>query len=486
MSLPEIHDNFTPRHSLYGWLQPRRALQKDGSWTIISSKEKPTFVKITKIDEYCLDRSRSYRGHWIAAQGVLYWLQEPHDSQKLLHLHFRAQLAVLSNLLDLVFTEKNGAAYAKMTVSQVHQALPGAFDKDLLAYYALDIHAHLIEARCSLQDTCKFLKSIASMKKPRIRAALLRPQAIIQLAEEAEKRSKQYSWGEFIGGNGVANLVGTRSDVATADNVTMLAESPHKPSTIRSFGHDNLSETDDQQTELGDDAETSEKSADTGKRQARKINGICSSTSQSGHVRRRPHPCLASKAGEYLIHGQEQKKKKKGSISDLKKEVQEAKKEKYRGGNHENESEQCKKQAKSNIPQNALVIELQDSNSEGNPGDTTMDKRIKYAQNSSASKPIAVIDLQDSDDGEDEQTSLRSPVRRQLKRKSSSPETTANPQTASKKTKPNISPETECSEMNSDQFVYSEAAMKKAVVGFVERQMRSSRRIISMISKQFL
>ena len=131
----------------------------------------------------------------------LYWLQEPDTSgspsQEDLHLTYRAQLGVLSNLMDFCFTLQNGGTNASQSIAAVHNELTKAldhepFDKDLLAQYKFPILQHLVDSHVALTDKCHFIKTLKTLRPK----GEIDPDAIIKSTVAAEARSQQYPWGE--------------------------------------------------------------------------------------------------------------------------------------------------------------------------------------------------------------------------------------------------------------------------------------------------
>jgi len=121
-------------------------------------------------------------------------------SQQDLHVEWRAALALLSNLLDLVFTdERTAAVYASSTMVKTHKALTDQrgyepFDKELLVHLRKLVKPHLLEAHPALLQDCKFLRSLMTYKPPKLDS--LTPERILESIAVAEARSQIHPWGE--------------------------------------------------------------------------------------------------------------------------------------------------------------------------------------------------------------------------------------------------------------------------------------------------
>lgn len=204
-------------------------------------------LALTEANSYVsVDRSKRYRGFWIiitssnsggSGGGNCYWLHEPDESihpgaqksQADVHFDHIAWLAVLSNLMDAVFTLNGGSAWANESVTDVYERLqttttttaaahnnsssnndnnkqqqhpPPPFDKDLLIQYKDKIYPHLLHSQLYLTEKCKFLQSLKSIKPPPKKAACNRQKKthaqIQESTNAALQRSQQYPWGEPI------------------------------------------------------------------------------------------------------------------------------------------------------------------------------------------------------------------------------------------------------------------------------------------------
>ena len=148
----------------------------------------PIRLHLTAADFVSVDRSKRYRGFWIilangGSNASCYWLHDPDESihagatrsQAEVHFDHVAWLAVLSNLVDAVFTLNGGAAWANESVMDVYERLssaaapnnnkqqsPPPFDKDLLVQYKDQIYPHLLNSQLYLTAGCKFMKSLKS------------------------------------------------------------------------------------------------------------------------------------------------------------------------------------------------------------------------------------------------------------------------------------------------------------------------------------
>lgn len=224
---------------LYGYVQPRRLNPQTTTTTstnrntnnnnedtnhnnnnvLFETTLGPLFVEIGPLEHCCIDRSPTLRGYWVycppnesntaEAGAAWYRLLEPHPRQVPYHLKARAQLAIVSNLVDYVFPPQENctqaAEYAQQTVAQVFEATRDqgkqgwiAFDKTLLMHYAKTLYIHLLGAHSSLTEDCKFLQSLWSAKI-KCKKLRLSPSDILQATIAAEERSNQTLWGEKTG-----------------------------------------------------------------------------------------------------------------------------------------------------------------------------------------------------------------------------------------------------------------------------------------------
>jgi hypothetical protein len=214
-----------------GWLQPLRSSSASSSkQEQPQPQEKAIFVELTEMEYCCVDRGKLYRGYWIRTPEALYWLRQPDTatgtcsstatdmpSQEQVHLPARAQLAVLSNVLDHVLLRPDAAQWAKRTVTQVHKEWNPAqhadadsngnanepFNKALLAKYKVFVGQHLLDPGSRIPFhpayTAKsaFIKSLKVMSSSsKAAAAVVTPAQLLAWTVESEAASQQYPWGE--------------------------------------------------------------------------------------------------------------------------------------------------------------------------------------------------------------------------------------------------------------------------------------------------
>lgn len=214
-----------------GWLQPQQRTSSS------QQQQQAIFVELTEM-EYCsVDRSKLYRGYWIHTPQSLYWLRQPDTatgfssseelplrSQEQVHLAARAQLAVLSNVLDNVLLRPKAANLASKTVSQVHKEWTSAqlgldadinihdidinikepFNKMLLAKFKAFVGQHLIDPASMIPFhpayTAKsaFIKSLKASRAPTGGSSSvgLADTQLLAWTEQSEAASQQYPWGE--------------------------------------------------------------------------------------------------------------------------------------------------------------------------------------------------------------------------------------------------------------------------------------------------
>jgi hypothetical protein len=194
--------------SIAGWLQPSTSASKStASRNLSSTAPEPIFVTLDAAEYLAFDRTRRYRGYWVGTADALYWLQQPETmrwngalSQQDLQMEWRAALALLSNLLDLVFTDEcTAAVYARSTMLDTYKALTDQcgdepFDKELLVHLRKLVKPHLIGAYPVLSGNCKFLKSLMAAKPSK--SGSLTPERILESIAVAEARSQIHPWGE--------------------------------------------------------------------------------------------------------------------------------------------------------------------------------------------------------------------------------------------------------------------------------------------------
>jgi hypothetical protein len=225
-----------------GWLQPLRSSSSSGSepeQQQSQPQQEAIFVELTEMEFCSFDRSKLYRGYWIHTQEALYWLRQPDTatstcastdiatspeqvlSQEQVHLPARAQLAVLSTVLDHVILRPDASIWAKKTVTQVHKEWKPAqhadedsnvnfnvnvnepFNKGLLAKYKAFVVQHLLDPGSRIPFhpayTAKsaFIKSLKVMSNSSKSAvAVVTPAQLLAWTLESEAASQQYPWGE--------------------------------------------------------------------------------------------------------------------------------------------------------------------------------------------------------------------------------------------------------------------------------------------------
>jgi hypothetical protein len=220
-----------------GWLQPLRSSSSGSKQEQIQPPQEAIFVELTEMEFCSFDRSKLYRGYWIHTPEALYWLRQPDTatgtctdiansispeqllSQEQVHLPARAQLAVLSNVLDHVILRPDAVQWAKMTVTQVHKEwnsdehanadadsnvnVNEPFNKVLLAKYKAFVGQHLLDPGSRIPFhpayTAKsaFIKSLKVMNNSsKTAAAVVTPAQLLAWTEESEGASQQYPWGE--------------------------------------------------------------------------------------------------------------------------------------------------------------------------------------------------------------------------------------------------------------------------------------------------
>jgi hypothetical protein len=187
-----------------GWLKPAS-----------SGLQEPISIELTAMEYFSVDRSKRYRGYWLHTRSALYWLQQPNKtkpgpgmrSQVQVHLAARAQLDVLSNVIDNVLWVADAAQWATKTVVQAHKeiaAMTGKepFNKLLLTKYKTFVVQHLIDAM-SLQPfhpafthKSAFVKSLKATKSK----TTFRDAELLELTLQAEVISHQTPWGEWLTG----------------------------------------------------------------------------------------------------------------------------------------------------------------------------------------------------------------------------------------------------------------------------------------------
>jgi hypothetical protein len=222
-----------------GWLQPLRSSSSSSCASKQEQDQPPQeaiFVELTEMEFCSFDRSKLYRGYWIHTPEALYWLRQPDaatgsctdianntvpeqlPSQEQVHLPARAQLAVLSNVLDHVILRPDAVQWAKKTVTQVHKEWNAAqhadadsnvnvmepFNKVLLAKYKAFVGQHLLDPGSRIPFhpayTAKstFIKSLKVMGANSSKAgtAAVTPAQLLAWTVELEVASQQYPWGE--------------------------------------------------------------------------------------------------------------------------------------------------------------------------------------------------------------------------------------------------------------------------------------------------
>jgi hypothetical protein len=238
-----------------GWLQPLRSSsssskQEQEQPSLPKPQQEAIFVELTEMEFCSFDRSKLYRGYWIHTPEALYWLRQPDTatgtctstgiiatdttvpeqlpSQEQVHLPARAQLAVLSNVLDHVILRPEAGMWAKKTVTQVHKEWNSArhadansncsvnvnvsvkepFNKVLLAKYKVFVGQHLLDpgsripfhpaytAKSTFIKSLKVVGANANASSKAAVAAGVTPAQLLAWTVESEASSQQYPWGE--------------------------------------------------------------------------------------------------------------------------------------------------------------------------------------------------------------------------------------------------------------------------------------------------
>ena len=227
------------------------------------AKQAPVVVELDELEFYTIDQSREYRGYWVIAERAKYWLQQPCtnkiclprctvrvgkriedqaleeielSSQEQLHLFHRAQMGLLSNLIDLFKPDDNVDTfyshslhkhtpaqimelweyYSKRVKERGEKSLPALpplhehpFDLGLLLSSNF-LNPHIQNIHPGLSDS-NFFMALRSIKSREQQFSFLRTKreeiSLRLSAEEAEHRSQQLPWGE--------RLVTTTEDAST-------------------------------------------------------------------------------------------------------------------------------------------------------------------------------------------------------------------------------------------------------------------------------
>ncbi|KAL7559940.1 hypothetical protein ACA910_008262 [Epithemia clementina (nom. ined.)] len=152
-------------------------------------------VVISSLRNVCLDPTRDPgRGYWIATtispHASYYWLQDPSPEQELFLLERRAQLGVVSNLLDC---GRQIVDWSDKSPTMLHKTFQERFDHepfslDLMRAFAQPLRRLLLQVVSP--DRTPFYKHLGKSNR-----LDLSKEDLLRLSLEAEERSQQHPWG---------------------------------------------------------------------------------------------------------------------------------------------------------------------------------------------------------------------------------------------------------------------------------------------------
>jgi hypothetical protein len=240
-----------------------------GTLMPLDKRQMPILIELDELEYYAIDQSRSFRGYWVITEAARYWLQQPcrkrvvvkglavqvgrddvceaneddHGdvlmsdgsivlpSQSHLHLFHRAQLGLLSNLIDIflptettyhqhtLYNRAPGELYNLLSIKPelreyykrkvqrcTEQKLPPIqalfdhpFDLELLVSSNF-LHPHIAAFHPDFKDT-KFFNGLQQKHSNDSFFSLSlqtkqQENKWMKSAEEAERRSCQFPWGQ--------------------------------------------------------------------------------------------------------------------------------------------------------------------------------------------------------------------------------------------------------------------------------------------------
>jgi hypothetical protein len=181
----------SPETSLVGWTLRGRCVStlprddNDPQGTV--QPEDGGWVDLTRLEYYCVDRSRRYRGYWIVTEKAYYWLQQPKSWSHT--IRSRAALASLSEIITLKKNEKDANRLAKKSIHDLPIHL------DLLRFAKDRVLPHLVKAKPKWTERCKLIRSIQELDNSQS-AIIMADTHVKQICETIERNLQQTSWGQ--------------------------------------------------------------------------------------------------------------------------------------------------------------------------------------------------------------------------------------------------------------------------------------------------
>jgi hypothetical protein len=213
-----IVDLPSPETSLEGWTLRGRCVPKllrdgdDDDPKMVVQQENLGWVKLTRLDYYCVDRSRRYRGYWIVTEKAYYWLQQPQSSSHT--ILSRAALASLSEIIDLEENEQDANLLAKKSIHDLPIHL------DLLRFVKDRVVPHLINAKPKWTERSKLIRSILQLENSQTNT--MTDTHVIQICETIERNLQQTSWGKPLHLVSTSESSTTEEEKKTEDEIMMM------------------------------------------------------------------------------------------------------------------------------------------------------------------------------------------------------------------------------------------------------------------------